>query len=515
MHLGAPRMKSGSSSIIATGFALMLLLLLLIMATGISNMAANNARMDRVVRGYNVKTNQINTLRTIARERSLLIYHMLLDRDPFVVDEEIVQLSLLASQFMKIRDEFFASGLSQAEKAQFDQMLDVVYQSTRVQQQVIDLLKEERFDEAGDLLQSKSLAEQDKALEQYDHMLDTQRGLAEKAAHEAETAYQRSLAFMLALSGTVIVLGVGVSAYTVRKTRRAEQALLELNNELEQRVEDRTQALSETNQTLQGTIKTLRNTQDQLIQAEKMASLGNLVAGISHEINTPLGIGVTSATNLQEELGLIQKQFESGSMKRSDLESFFSHANQAGDILIANMTRAASLVRSFKQVAVDQSCDDWREIDFRAYFDEILTSLRPKFKHTQIRVENHADADLRCHTHPGSIYQIISNLVLNALTHAYDAGQPGVIQLDAFRDGEDVVMTCRDNGRGVDAQHLGHLFEPFYTTRRGAGGTGLGLNIVYNLVTTQLGGQIEVASQTGKETVFTVRFPVAQGDGKA
>lgn len=486
----------------------MLLLLLLITATGIRNMAAINARMDKIVNGHNVKTNQIATLRTIARERSLLIYHMLLDRDPFVVDAEIQQLSLYAGQFIQIRDRFFSADLTRAEKQQFEQMLKAVYQSTRVQQQVIDLMQQERFDEAGHLLQEKSLAEQDRALNQYDAMLDMQRQLAEKAAHEAKIAYQRSMVFILALSGIVIVIGIAVSVYTVRKTRRAEVALLETNDALENRVIDRTLALSEINQTLQGTIQTLHSTQDQLVQAEKMASLGNLVAGISHEINTPLGIGVTSASSLQEELGTIQIRFENGSMKRSDLATFFEHANQASSILLNNMERASSLVRSFKQVAVDQASDDWRTVDFHAYFEQILTSLRPKFKHSNITVENCTEVDLQSHTHPGAIYQIISNLILNALTHAYEPGQAGIIRISARRDGKNIELSCQDNGRGIAEHHLGHIFEPFFTTRRGAGGTGLGLNIVYNLVTSRLGGQINVASQTGSGTIFTVRLPI-------
>ncbi len=225
-HVRGGLVKHHASRVITTGFALMLLLLLLITATGISNMAAINARMDKIVNGHNVKTNQIAALRTIARERSLLIYHMILDRDPFVVDDEVQQLSLLAGQFLKIRDQFLSTGLAPAEKQQFEQMLRVVYQSTRIQQQVIDLLQQGRFDEAGRLLQEKSLAEQDKALNQYDAMLDMQRRLAEKAAREAAIAYRRSLIFMLALSGIVIVIGSRRLGLHHQKNRRAENSLL-------------------------------------------------------------------------------------------------------------------------------------------------------------------------------------------------------------------------------------------------------------------------------------------------
>lgn len=497
-----------SRQVMSMGFALMLLLLLLITATGISNMAAINERLNKIVSVHNVKTNQIGALRIIARERSLLIYHMILDRDPFVVDEEVQQMSLLAGQFLKIRDQISSISMTNSEKQQFEHMLKVVFESTRIQQQVVDLLKEGRFDEAGRLLQEKSLAEQDKALKQYDAMLKTQHLLAEGAAQEARDAYHRSFVSMVVLSGMLIVLGSAVSVYIIKKISRSERSLHELNLNLEHRIKERTQALSEVNLNLQGSIQALRDTQNQLVQAEKMASLGNLVAGISHEINTPLGIGVTSASSLQEEIGNLQKRFADGSMKRSDLENFFTHANQASSILINNMERASSLIRSFKQVAVDQASDDWREVNFHNYYEEILTSLRPKLKPATVTVENCAEEGLQSHTQPGAIYQIISNLILNAMLHAYEPGQPGTIRIGARRDGEQIELSCQDDGKGIADENLGRIFEPFFTTRRGSGGTGLGLNIVYNLVTTQLGGKISVSSKTGSGTVFTIRLPI-------
>lgn len=508
-------MLSSSRYIISASFALMLLLLLLIIMSGLGNMASNNEHLNKIVGVHNVRINQIANMRSIARERSLLMYHSLLARDPFIVDEEIQQLSRLAGQFIQIREQLTPSGMSDAEKKQLGQMLDAVRAANLIQDQLIDLLQAGRFDDGVQLLQEKLLPAQITTFGHYDAMLDTQRQLAEEAAGEARVAYRRSMIFMLALSAIVIVLGLAVSAYTIRKTRQAEQALFETNEKLEQRVNDRTRALADANDSLQGTIGTLRDTQNQLIQAEKMASLGNLVAGISHEINTPLGIGLTSASSLQEEIDSIRKRFEDGSMKRSDLEHFFDHARQTSTILLSNMDRASNLIRSFKQVAVDQSSDDWRQIDMHAYFEEVLTSLRPKLKHARVTVKNGADNDLQIYTLPGAIYQIISNLILNALIHAYDEDQQGTITLGATRKGEHIEMTCRDDGNGIAEQHLGRIFEPFYTTRRGAGGTGLGLNIVYNLVTAQLNGQISVASQTGSGTTFTVRVPIQQAGASA
>jgi len=500
--------KYSSRYIIIIGFTLMLLLLLLIISTGLSNMSSINDRMDKIVNVHNLKARQMSELRSIARERSLLFYHMIMVRDPFVIDEDIQKASSLAGEFLKIKDELFAASSSSREKQKLEQMMEHAMASTRIQQQIVDLLLAGKFDQASKILLEKSLPAQTVAVNHYDNILSEQQLFATEAAQEAKVEYQRTYVFMLLLSGIVIIVGAVISVYAIRRTSNTEKSLHELNMDLEQRVEDRTRALSEANESLQGTIQVLQDTKTQLIHAEKMASLGNLVAGISHEINTPLGIGVTSATSLIEEVGKIEKQFQNDSMKRSDLEYFFAHARKAGDILIKNLDRAANLIRSFKQVAVDQSSDDWRSVHFRTYFDEILLSLHPQYRQTAISVENCADENLICFTHPGAIYQIISNIILNALLHAFGDGRNGTIRISAIQQGSDIEITCQDNGRGIPEQNLARIFEPFFTTRRGSGGTGLGLNIVYNLVTTQLGGQINVESIAGSGTKFTIRFPV-------
>ena len=501
-------MKHSSRYVIIIGFALMLLLLLLIISTGLSNMSSINDRMDKIVNVHNFKVRQMSELRSIARERSLLFYHMILIRDPFVIDENIQKASNYAGEFLKIKDQLFAASSNSSERQKLDQMMVNAMASTRIQQQVVDLLLAGKFNQASQLFLEKSLPAQAVAVSHYDAILNEQQQFTSEAAQEAKVEYQRSYIFMLLFSAIVILVGALISVFTIRRTGKAEKSLHELNMDLEQRVEERTHALSDANESLQGTIQVLQDTKTQLLHAEKMASLGNLVAGISHEINTPLGIGVTSATSLIDEVCKIEKQFQNDSMKRSDLEYFFAHAGKAGDMLTKNLERAANLIRNFKQVAVDQSSDDWRSVHFRTYFDEILLSLQPQYRQTAISVENCADENLKCFTHPGAIYQIISNMINNALLHAFGDGRNGTIRISATLRGSDIEITCQDNGRGIAEQNLGRIFEPFFTTRRGSGGTGLGLNIVYNLVTTQLGGQINVESIAGSGTTFTIRFPM-------
>lgn len=267
-------------------------------------------------------------------------------------------------------------------------------------------------------------------------------------------------------------------------------------------------ALIEANQNLNQSIASLRETQTQLVQAEKMASLGGLVAGISHEINTPLGIGVTSATALQEELLALRRDFEGGTMKRSTLERFISYGTSGCDILVSNLMRAADLIRSFKQVAVDQSSDEWRQLNLHDYIDEIILSLKPKLKGGKIQVLNTSTPNLMVHSHPGAIYQILSNLLINALAHGYEPDQSGVIRITAEPIGDEIQIDFSDDGKGIPAAIQGRIFDPFFTTRRGTGGSGLGLHIVFNLVVSTLSGVIYLVKDVARGATFRIRFPM-------
>lgn len=278
---------------------------------------------------------------------------------------------------------------------------------------------------------------------------------------------------------------------------------------LNQQLEESLQAREAANQALQATLDTLRETQQQLVQSEKMAALGSLVAGMAHEINTPIGVGVTSASSIHEETARLRHSLSQGGMKRSELEQYLRHTEQASEIMLSNLRRAAELISSFKQVAVDQASDEWRRINLHGYVDEVLLSLRPKLKQSRIDILNACDPGLELLTHPGAIYQILSNLTLNALTHAYEADQPGRVCITAGRTPEGIHLSFSDDGKGIAPQHLGRIFEPFYTTRRGQGGSGLGLHIVYNLATGPLKGRIRVDSQPGQGTAFHLDIPTS------
>lgn len=259
------------------------------------------------------------------------------------------------------------------------------------------------------------------------------------------------------------------------------------------------------NQKLENAMQQLRMTQDQLVQSEKMAQLGSLVAGVAHEVNTPIGVGVSAASTLREYSGQLQAQYARGAMTRTELERFLVVADESTKLILNNLARAASLIQSFKQVAVDQSSDERRRFELKSYIEEVLSNLTPQLR--RHRVVLRCAGTLWVDSYPGALVQIISNLVNNSLTHAYAPGQAGQITIKASCDDGSVQLDYCDDGHGIAPEHQGKVFDPFFTTRRGQGGSGLGLHIVYNLVTQRLRGRIELASQLGEGVRFRLCFP--------
>ncbi|MBP9155281.1 MAG: PAS domain-containing protein, partial [Xanthomonadales bacterium] len=289
--------------------------------------------------------------------------------------------------------------------------------------------------------------------------------------------------------------------------KRAEDELRKLTEDLEARVERRTEALSQANTDLQASLTRIQDMQRQLVESEKMASLGALVAGVAHEINTPIGVAVTAASFLREEVRRLQRAHRERTMTAAMLEQVESQIIQGADMILANLDRGIQIVRSFKQVAVDTASEAPREIDLAEYFDEILTALHPRLRKTQHQVEVRVPEPIRINTYPVAIYQIVTNLVINALVHAFDGIDSGRITLAASIDGDDILIDCHDNGHGMRADVRDRIFEPFFTTKRGQGGSGLGMHIVFNLVTQLLRGSIRCESAPEQGARFVIRFP--------
>lgn len=258
----------------------------------------------------------------------------------------------------------------------------------------------------------------------------------------------------------------------------------------------------------------LEQTQQRLMQREKMAALGGLVAGVAHEINTPMGVAVTAASLLRDRVRGIERDLESGQLRKRALESFIDDANEAAELTLGNLRRAAELVTSFKNIAVDQSNATHRRVLLGPYLREVIASLRPLYKRTQHRLDLVIDDSVEAKLDAGALSQILTNLIQNALLHAFTDEQPGLMTICLQRCGDtEIELSFSDNGVGLSESAKERLFEPFFTTRRGSGGSGLGLHIVHNLVTEVLCGVISVSSEPGSGTTFRILFPVQLSDG--
>ncbi|MEI8395297.1 MAG: HAMP domain-containing sensor histidine kinase, partial [Rhodospirillaceae bacterium] len=258
----------------------------------------------------------------------------------------------------------------------------------------------------------------------------------------------------------------------------------------------------------ENTLEDLLATQNNLVEAEKMASLGRLVAGAAHEINTPIGVALTTGSLLSDRIHDIAANYRASRLRKSDMDAFIEIAEEGCDLLLANIRRAADLVQSFKQVAADQISEQRRKFDLGGCLSDVVYTLGPVWRHPGHQVDLICPHPIEVDGYPGVISQILTNLVANSAVHAFDHGQRGILSIKAVMVKPDcVVLTYSDNGRGISSCALGNVFEPFFTTRRNLGSTGLGLHIVYNLVVGKLGGRIDLKSNVGQGVCFTIKFP--------
>ncbi|HCU67286.1 MAG TPA: HAMP domain-containing histidine kinase [Rheinheimera sp.] len=292
------------------------------------------------------------------------------------------------------------------------------------------------------------------------------------------------------------------------KVQQAEQEIRQLNQGLEQKINERTLALKSSNQDLLNTLETLHQYQNQIVETEKMASLGQMVAGVAHEVNTPIGLGVTASTLMQDKLADIQKAFDEKKLTSNQLAKFLSESGENLGIIYRNLERAASLIRSFKQVAVDQSNENRRTFNMLQLMNEVLLSLRPNLKKTQHQVLLECDPGLEIDSKPGPINQILINLIMNSLIHAFEHIEQGTIKIQVKVEHSRCFIHYSDNGAGVPENIKKRIFDPFVTTKRGEGGSGLGMHLVYNLVTQALNGKISLESSLGEGVHILFDFPV-------
>ena len=300
-----------------------------------------------------------------------------------------------------------------------------------------------------------------------------------------------------------------VSSYLdVTEQRQAKYEIETLNAHLEARVQERTADLNAANAELSSTLTSLHRAKDQLVQTEKLAALGSIVAGVAHELNTPIGNGLTTASSLEHRVAEFSKLLAQG-LRRSDLQQFVDDTKLAAEILARNLDRAAGLVTSFKQVAVDQTSAHRRPFNLSTVVAETLVTLNPALRKSGCTVTVGIPEEIALNSYPGPLGQVLSNLINNAMVHAFAPGQRGTIAVTAKTLGsESIELRVKDSGHGIAPADVNRVFEPFFTTRLGQGGSGLGLHIVHNIVTGALGGTIKVVSIDGQGAEFVLALPL-------
>ncbi|HEX9903462.1 MAG TPA: HAMP domain-containing sensor histidine kinase [Propylenella sp.] len=449
---------------------------------------------------------------------------------------ETLKLSNRTAAALAARDAEAASRIHDDSLPLTDTMASMPI-SPLIQSEMIDAIDQWRARLATTI---DGLSEQRRLLDDMDattrRMIDGARFLNETLTRNAERigGLVRNILIFGAAAGLLLgsVTGLAVARSITRPLSRLQSRMVELSensragpiSDFDRRDElgdmaratnvfiteigRREQALRKSKDRADAALLELQKTQTDLIQAEKLASLGQLVAGVAHEINTPLGIALTTSTLLGEESKRLAEAAAGGKLQRSVLDRFVERMRDGTSLLYANLTRAADLVHSFKQVAADQASGERRQFKMDEWLADLLTSLSPVLRKTKHEIAIECPPEVNVDTYPGALGQVLTNLITNAITHAYDEGQSGLLSIRVSEPRIDTVrIVFSDDGRGIPPENTGKVFDPFFTTGRRSGSTGLGLHIVYNLVTSRLQGHINLYSKVGKGTRFTIDIP--------
>lgn len=318
--------------------------------------------------------------------------------------------------------------------------------------------------------------------------------------HWLEAVYLAALVFIISIIALLLLL-----IYKSYIRTRLDGSILDMLNE---EVSNKTAELSHNNDMLKTAINDLKLAQEKLIESEKMSLLGGLVAGVAHEINTPVGVGITAISSQKEEVKRLQGKLEQGEMKKADLEDFIEHLNLSNDMTMNNLYRIVDLITVFKKLSIDQNLDDKIPIELHKYIDDIVQSIRSSFKHESLVIDNQVSETLRIISYPGAIAQIITSILRNCDLHAFEKKVLGSVEIYAEKLSDSIRLIVTDNGQGMPSEVVDKIFDPFYSYHKQIESTGLGMNIVYTLVTQKLLGRIDCESKEEQGTRIIIEFPV-------
>ena len=326
---------------------------------------------------------------------------------------------------------------------------------------------------------------------------------------DALTSIRANFARLVAVGVLVFFLAMGLVLFAARRISTTEEEIRLLNVHLEARVEERTQALERSNQSLTETLQRLEHTQHELVESEKLASLGALVAGVSHELNTPIGNALMAASTLSDEARAFADVAKSG-MTRSAFDGHLVTTQTGTEMIMTNISRAAELINGFKQLAVDRTSAQRREFNLGSEMADIRIAMGPTLRaHPVVFTLGPGMGTVVMDSYPGALSSIIINLINNSILHGFEGRSTGAITIDAkLVDADHVEVLFTDDGNGMTDDVRKHVFEPFFTTKLGRGGSGLGMHIVYNNVTKLLGGRIELESAPGQGTRYRLLLPL-------
>ena len=543
MTVRLPRAHLRIGQRLALGYGFVIALLIATTLLGMIKLGAISTITDDALRDKYPNTLVVNQLigelGTIARA----MRNTLIMTEPGQVEQQLSDINHAKRKMADALDQLHKR-VRDARGKELVQQIDIIASAYIVNQEdFVSLLGQGRRGEAKNLLLVDLNPYQNDYFETLDELQRHESTLMDQASADIGRSYQRARLMMMTATVAAALLSIGITFQITRSLLRQlggepdyasdiarriaaddlgsdidilpgdHASLLFAMKVMRDKLIERRDALQEANTELEHSVESLLRTQDDLVRSEKLAALGALVAGVAHELNTPLGNSLLAASALIDHTQGFERDSAQG-IKRSHLDHFVGEVKQASAIVMRNLQRAGELVASFKQVAVDRASAQAREFLLDEVVGEIMLTLWPSLKKSGVVITHDVPLGIVMLSYPGPLGQVITNLINNAVLHGFDGRPGGTVHVAARRLENDwVELTVRDDGLGIAPDILGRIYDPFFTTKLGRGGSGLGLNIVYNMVHGVLGGRISASSELGKGALFTVTLPLTSHGG--